>query len=488
LVLLPHMAQTQYARDSSRVPRFKFVEMQNHTVRVGSEATFACIVEHLGGYKVAWLHSEKGTLAVYPNVITQNDRISLKHDNRYAYYLHLRDIQESDAGKYICQLNTDPAISIGGGLNVVVPPDIIDEDSSSDTLATEGMPVGLVCKARGNPRTQIAWRREDGKPIRLCHPQDTNGPVIHNTGRSRNGNGKKHRPKSHQTQDRDCREVMVHYGSALALPHVSRHDSGVYFCLASNGVPPTVSKKVRLYVDFPPTLWITHQLIGASEGDSAKLECLTAAHPPSLNFWTRDGGKSYIIPTPGKYDTELIEGKPAFYNIRMKLSIHNVSAADFGTYRCMAKNSQGQTTGDIEIYELPKPSTTTLAYMEDYDITPQSKEVPKNLTQVVFANEDYSNVPNKNKNNVNRGRFPEEYDRAGNGSKRKHFKQSRSQTKSESDLKSFHQNGDSNSPFDKRFGSNTGSSTCQKSFNRVILLMFIFGSGLYKNILLSRMA
>ena len=68
---------------------------------------------------MAWLHSEKGTLAVYPNVITQNDRISLKHDNRHAYYLHLRDIQESDAGKYICQVNTDPALSIGGSLNVV---------------------------------------------------------------------------------------------------------------------------------------------------------------------------------------------------------------------------------------------------------------------------------------------------------------------------------------------------------------------------------
>lgn len=38
--------------DSTRVPRFKFAEMQNHTVRVGSEATFACIVEQLGTYKV----------------------------------------------------------------------------------------------------------------------------------------------------------------------------------------------------------------------------------------------------------------------------------------------------------------------------------------------------------------------------------------------------------------------------------------------------
>ena len=68
---------------------------------------------------MAWLHSEKGTLAVHPNVIAHNDRISLKHDNRHAYYLHLRNIQESDAGKYICQLNTDPVVSIRGSLNVV---------------------------------------------------------------------------------------------------------------------------------------------------------------------------------------------------------------------------------------------------------------------------------------------------------------------------------------------------------------------------------
>ena len=34
----------------------------------------------------------------------------------------------------------------------------------------------------------------------------------------------------------------------------------------------------------------------------------------------------------------------------MKLKIHNVSESDFGTYRCLAKNSQGETTGDIELY------------------------------------------------------------------------------------------------------------------------------------------
>ena len=43
--------------------------------------------------------------------------------------------------------------------------------------------------------------------------------------------------------------VSIHYGSELELPHVSRFDSGVYLCIASNGVQPSVSKVVRLYVD-----------------------------------------------------------------------------------------------------------------------------------------------------------------------------------------------------------------------------------------------
>ena len=99
-------------------------------------------------------------------------------------------------------------------------------------------------------------------------------------------------------QEKHCKSVTNHYGPELELRQISRHDSGVYLCIASNGVPPSVSKRVRLYVDFPPTLWISHQRIGASSGGTAVLECLTAAHPPSLNFWSRDDQDgNYIIPT-----------------------------------------------------------------------------------------------------------------------------------------------------------------------------------------------
>ncbi len=77
-------------------------------------------MENLGPhYKVAWLHSEKGTLAVHPVVITMNERVSVSHDSRETYHLRIDDIQENDAGKYICQINTGPVISISGTLSVV---------------------------------------------------------------------------------------------------------------------------------------------------------------------------------------------------------------------------------------------------------------------------------------------------------------------------------------------------------------------------------
>ena len=104
-----------------------------------------------------------------------------------------------------------------------VPPDILDDMSSSDTLATEGMRVVLNCHAEGNPSPAIVWRREDGKKIRVCSNL---------SGRTK-----------------ECKEDLVHYGSHLELSHISRFDSGVYLCIANNGVPPPVSKRVRLYVD-----------------------------------------------------------------------------------------------------------------------------------------------------------------------------------------------------------------------------------------------
>lgn len=43
--------------------------------------------------------------------------------------------------------------------------------------------------------------------------------------------------------------VMEWEGEMLEITRISRLDMGVYLCIATNGVPPTVSKQIRVSVD-----------------------------------------------------------------------------------------------------------------------------------------------------------------------------------------------------------------------------------------------
>jgi hypothetical protein len=64
-----------------------------------------------------------------------------------------------------------------GRLDVVIPPDILSEESSDDGVALEGGTVRLRCKATGLPEPSVVWRREDSRSIILRH----------DTGREREG-------------------------------------------------------------------------------------------------------------------------------------------------------------------------------------------------------------------------------------------------------------------------------------------------------------
>ncbi|KAF4527654.1 hypothetical protein B566_EDAN010879 [Ephemera danica] len=94
-------------------------------------------------------------------------------------------------------------------------------------------------------------------------------------------------------------------------------------------------------------LWIPHQLVGAPYGYSVTLECITEAHPTSLNYWTREDGN--MIHESVKYHAENTVGPPA-YKTHMRLTIHNIHEKDYGSYKCVAKNPRGETDGSIRLY------------------------------------------------------------------------------------------------------------------------------------------
>ncbi|KAG8182300.1 hypothetical protein JTE90_013906 [Oedothorax gibbosus] len=300
-----------------------FVEViPNVTVAIGRDAVLQCTVEEIENYKVAWIKMDTQTLlTIHKHVITRDKRIRVTNNN-LQWNLHISKVDEKDKGFYMCQINTEPMVSQLGHLDVMVPPAIIESSTSSDTVIEERSKVSLRCEASGYPEPIITWRREDGKDINL----------------GSYGGRKYSAPRVE--------------GEYLNISQVSREDMGAYLCIAANGVLPSVSKRILLQVNFRPKIRVPNQLVGAAAGSDVILECRLEASPSPLTSWIRSDG--IMLLNNRKYDiTEDKEG----YKIYMKIKIFSLKESDFGSYKCVAKNTLGEKEGFIRLYEIPPPTS-----------------------------------------------------------------------------------------------------------------------------------
>ncbi|XP_058797203.1 lachesin-like isoform X2 [Phymastichus coffea] len=291
----------------------------NVTVALGRDVSLPCVIENLGTYKVVWIHVGRQMLvSVHKHVVTKISRFSVSNDNHKTWLLHIHAVERQDRGYYMCQVNTVPMMSQVGFLEVVVPPNILDSESTSSTVAVrEFQNVTLVCKANGFPVPTIKWKREDNQGIPLA--------------------------------DRRTK-VTVYEDETLNITKISRNEMGAYLCIASNGVPPTVSKRIIVDVEFSPMIFVPNQLVGAPSGTNVTLDCQTEAHPRAISYWMFNN--SMVLSTD-KYAAYHDENS---YRTHMHLNISNLQPGDFGNYRCISKNSLGETEGSIRLYEFSKPS------------------------------------------------------------------------------------------------------------------------------------
>ncbi|XP_050442525.1 lachesin-like isoform X2 [Adelges cooleyi] len=302
--------------------------MSNVTVALGREAVLVCSVKNIGEHKVGWLKAEDQTiLSLHERVVTENRRIDIDVDNNTFWRLKIRQLQRSDKGCYMCQINTQVMKKQIGCVDVKVPPDIKDEETISDVTIKEGENATLGCKAKGNPAPKITWRREDGQKIALKNK---------------------------------AKKIMVEKvrGEPLLLNRVDRSQMGHYLCIASNDVPPAVSKRITLNINFAPIIRVTNQLLGAPLRTNVRLECFVESFPNSVNYWSNTKGEM-ILGGPKYYIEEIKTG----YKTRLLLTVQFLDRNDLGTYKCSATNSMGFANGSIRVYEiiLPTipPTTTT---------------------------------------------------------------------------------------------------------------------------------
>ncbi|XP_028967186.1 protein amalgam-like [Galendromus occidentalis] len=286
-------------------------EIKNVSVSVGRRVTLSCVVNNLGNYRVAWLYVEKYTLLTLAKaVITHSNRFKVTHNGHRTWNLIVSDVQVKDKGAYMCQINTSPMKFQVGYLDVVVPPSIREDLTSSDVEVKEGSDVSLYCAASGTPEPTVQWRREDSQDIMI----------------------------------NDYRTNVVK-GPWLNITKVSRLHMGAYICIAQNSVQPSMSKRIKLDVLIAPMIWLTDQILGKSVGSNARLRCNLEGHPRGDAHWTRNGD---LLRNRSRFSEEIQQLGP--YKHAIVLEIKNVRPEDFGEYHCFAKNPFGETEATLKVY------------------------------------------------------------------------------------------------------------------------------------------
>ncbi|XP_061401367.1 lachesin, partial [Musca vetustissima] len=353
-----------HAQGKSDEPEPVFLsQLPNVTVSQGRDVSFTCVVNNLGQYKVAWIKSDsKAILGIHTHMVSLNPRLSVTHNGHNTWKLHISHVQLNDSGSYMCQVNTDPMKSQSGHLSVVVPPDILNhpEQNLEENLTNEGGTITLVCSATGVPMPTVQWRREGGKDIIL------------------------------RTESREKQVVKTVEGERLVLGNVHRTDMGGYLCIASNGVPPSVSKRFDVHVNFPPSIKAVNQLVGAPVEREVTLECIVEVYPKPLNGWYRNEG-NIKLHNGNKYN--ISESMINMYTWHLNLTIRHLTKADFGAYSCSSVNALGKSEARIRLQELrlpPKPTTTPTPYIHTTP-KPRRKQpnMNKGLNEVVRAKETH---------------------------------------------------------------------------------------------------
>ncbi|XP_058450165.1 protein amalgam [Malaya genurostris] len=344
VVILVHGHGSQ----SDSQPEF-LAPLDNLTVTQGRDVSFTCVVNNLGQYRVAWIKSDsKAILAIHTHMVAVNPRLSVTHNGHNTWKLHISHVQLNDSGSYMCQVNTDPMRHQSGNLDVVVPPDILnsnDPNSASleEGIANEGGNILLVCQAVGVPLPNVQWRREGGKDI-----------VV-------------------RSDAREKQVVKLVEGERLVLNQVQRTDMGGYLCIASNGVPPSVSKRYDVQVNFPPSVKAGNQLVAAPVESHVMLQCIVESFPTPLNGWYKnDGIKLY---ESEKYVVS--EEKLNAFTWQLNLTVKNLQKTDFGAYACSSINALGKADARIRLQELrlpPKPTTTPTPYVPPTQKQPRRKQ------------------------------------------------------------------------------------------------------------------
>ncbi|KAF3851040.1 hypothetical protein F7725_012812 [Dissostichus mawsoni] len=238
--------ETCFLLISREVPRIT-VAQQVVIVSVGGDATLECQATGVPPPLVHWF---KGELEVGSALFVEQDV--------HRGTLHIRGVQEVDAGQYSCVASSSAGTTAGTAiLEVGVGP--LFSEAPIDVTASVGENITLPCTVRGSPQPSVTWRREDGRQILT-------------------------------RADSNSRTMQLESGHLL-IQSVWLDDEGLYICEAKNQFG-TIKTEARVGVTGlePPLLAHGAPIITTGIGQSLSIPCmLLDGIPLPERHWSHNG-------------------------------------------------------------------------------------------------------------------------------------------------------------------------------------------------------
>ncbi|CAH1958152.1 unnamed protein product [Acanthoscelides obtectus] len=248
------------------------------------------------------------------SLILHDSRFSLRHDPLSStYLLQIKDIQETDAGIYSCQIliSTSNKVAAEVELQVRRPP-FISDNSTRSVVVSEGEAVQMECYAGGFPPPRISWRRENN--------------AILPTGGS------------------------IYRGNVLKIKAIRKEDRGTYYCVAENGVGRGTKRNIAVEVEFAPVVVVPRPRLGQALQFDMDLECHVEAYPPPAITWEKEG-----IQLSNNQHYKISHFAVADEFTDTTLRVITIEKRQYGQYACKAANKLGTADGRVELFETVIP-------------------------------------------------------------------------------------------------------------------------------------
>ncbi|CAH1270966.1 HMCN1 [Branchiostoma lanceolatum] len=246
---------------------------------------------------------------------------SLQHVVLPTGTLSIAAVEVDDTGIYRCI-----ASNVAGNLtkefilNVHVPPSVGGRATIRDVTVTLNNSVTLDCLVSGIPRPSVRWLK-NGEDVQI-------GDEV----------------------------ILRNSGDTLHIPRSGLQDEGVYMCVASNIVgEDTQSWAVTVWV--PPSISDSQNMITLKplESEDVSLACRATGVPAPVFVWLKNGHSWPVGDSRVTTEVETTIQSGGQSSVSNYLTIRRVKVGDTAIYKCIARNSAGESHKAFNISVIVKP-------------------------------------------------------------------------------------------------------------------------------------